>query len=44
MRTLSSPAEIAGKERPTMRAMIETTTTISSSVIPRDRSLTVAAR
>src|SRR5450759_3821801 len=35
MRTLSSPAEAAGKLRPTIRAMIATTTTISTRVTPR---------
>src|ERR1035437_4039959 len=35
MRTLSSPAEAAGKLRPTIRAMMATTTTISTRVTPR---------
>src|ERR1019366_4316808 len=35
MRTLSRPAEAAGRLRPTMRAMIATTTTISTRVTPR---------
>src|SRR5262249_644410 len=35
MRTLSSPAEMEGKESPTMSAMIVTTTIISRRVMPR---------
>src|SRR5215472_4222856 len=34
MRTLSRPAEIAGNEMPTIRPMMASTTTISSSVMP----------
>src|ERR1019366_6546322 len=40
-RTLSSPAEAAGKLRPTIRAMIATTTTISTRVTPRRGCLLV---
>src|SRR5215831_16536799 len=35
MRTLSSPAESAGKDTPTTSPMIASTTTISTSVMPR---------
>src|SRR5215831_3655047 len=35
MRTLSSPAESAGKDTPTISPMIARTTTISTSVMPR---------